>query len=151
MTAWPVVKSGLVALLPTLAGWGSAPGRRAVSVYNGPVVTGDAPTTFVTVGFVPGEDFGGSYEQDRGLGDMPIETGAIRSELVCSDGGTDMPAVEARAFDLIDALQAAVDADPTLGVLPQGSTSSLAVDVQPSQTTGGAVQRLTVTLTYVAR
>lgn len=145
MTAWPTVKNRLVALLPTLPGWSGVP------VYNGPVVSGDAPTSFVTVGFVPGEDFGGSYEQDRGLGDIPTETGTIRSELVCSDGGTDLPAVEARAFALLDAWQSEVDRDPTLGVLRQGSTSSLAVNVQPSQTTGGAVQRLTVTLTYVAR
>lgn len=145
MIAWPIVKNRLVALLPTLTGWS------ITSVYNGPVVTGDAPTEFVTVGYVPGEDFGGSFEQARGLGDLPEETGAIRSEIVCSDGDTDMPTVEARAFELADAWQAEVDRDPTLGVLPQGSTTSLAVDVQPAQTTGGAVQRLTVTLSYFAR
>lgn len=145
MTVWPAVKNRLVELLPTLAGWDK------VSVYNGPVVTGAAPTTFLTVGFVPGEDFGGSYEQDRGLGDAPLELGTIRSELVCSLGGTDLPAVEALAFELMDAWQAEVDRDPTLGVMRQGSTSTLTVDVEPSQTTGGAVQRLTVTLSYTAR
>lgn len=145
MTAWPSVKSRLVALLPTLPGWAG------VSVYNGPVVTGDAPTSFATVGFVPGEDFGGSYEQERGAGDAPLEVGTVRTEIVVSDGGTDLPAVESRAFALMDAWQAEVDRDPRLGVLRQGSTSALTVDVQPSQTTGGAVQRLTATLSYTAR
>jgi hypothetical protein len=116
------------------------------------VVTGEAPTEFFTVGFLPGEDNAGSYEQDRGLGDVPVESGTVLAELVCSSGAaSDMPTVEARAFVLMDALQAAVDADPTLGVLRGGSSASLAVDVQPAQTTSGAVQRLTVTLSYVAR
>jgi hypothetical protein len=145
MTAWPQVKARLVALAPTLTGWS------AISAYNGPVVSGEAPTDFFTVGFVPGEDFGGSYEQDRGLGDIPTESGTIRCELVCSSGDTDMPAVEARAFALVAALQAEVDRDPTLGVLRHGSTVTLAVDVQPQQTTGGAVQRLAVTVNYLAR
>ena len=145
MTAWPVVKGRFAVLAAGLSGWSQ------VSVYNGPVVTGEAPTEFFTVGFVPGEDFGGSYEQDRGLGDVPQEVGTVRSELVCSSGDTDMVTVEARAFALVDALQAAVDADPTLGVMRSGSTSALSVDVQPQQTTAGAVQRLVVTVSYIAR
>jgi hypothetical protein len=145
MTAWPSVKAALVGLVPSLSGWSS------VAVYSGPVVTGDAPTEFFTVGYVPGEDFGGIYEQARGPGDLPVEEGTVRSELVCSSGSArDMPMVEARAFALVDALQAAVDRDPTLGVLRQGSTVALAVDVQPQQLTSGAVQRLAVTLTYSA-
>jgi hypothetical protein len=139
------VKARLVALLPTLSGWSGVP------AYNGPVVTGDAPTEYATVGYVKDEDFGGSFEQDRGLGDVPVENGTVRTEIVCWTGATDHPAVLARAFVLYDAWQAWVDGDPTLGVLKQGSTSSLSVDVLPAQTTGGAVQRLAVTLTYLAR
>lgn len=146
MTAWPLVKARLAALAPTLTGWSG------VRSYNGPVVTGEAPTEFFTVGFVVGEDFAGSYGQDRGAGDMPMESGTVQSELVCWSGAaTDMPVVEARAFALVDALQAEIDRDPTLGVLARGSTSSLSVDVQPAQATSGAVQRLTVTLSYLAR
>jgi hypothetical protein len=144
--AWPVVKARLAVIADGLSEWS------ATSVYNGPVVTGDAPTEFFTVGFLPTDDAAGSYEQDRGLGDVPRESGTVLSELVCSSGAaSDMPTVEAHAFSLLAALQTAVDADPTLGVLRQGSTSSLSVDVQPAQTTSGAVQRLTVTLSYVAR
>lgn len=147
--AWPLVKRRLVAHLPSLAGWAD------VEVFDGPPVTGDVPTDFVTVGFVLGEDFAGSYEQTRNgenswQGALE-EVGTIRSELVCATGEVDLADVESRAFALVDAWEAWVSADETLGVLGPSSTASLAVDVQPAQTTGGAVQRLTVTLSYLAR
>ncbi len=146
--AWPVVKRRLVVLLPTLPGWSQ------VAVFNGPPVTGDAPSDYCTVGYVPGEDFGGSYEQTRNgtawQGALE-ETGTIRSEIVCATGDVDLAAVEARAFALADAWEAEISRDETLGVLYPSSTSSLAVDVQPVQTTSGAAQRLVVTLTYFSR
>jgi hypothetical protein len=147
--SWPLVKRRLVALLPTLPGWAT------VTVYDGPPVTADAPTEFCTVGYVEGEDFGGSYEQTRnGEGAWQgalQETGTVRCELALGSGDpADLPALEVRAFALVDAWEAWVSADETLGVLGKASTSSLAVDVQPVQNTGGAAQRLTVTLTYLA-
>jgi hypothetical protein len=57
MTAWPLVLGRLLTLLPTLSGW------TGVAVYDGPPVTADVPIDYVTVGWVPGEDFGGSFEQ----------------------------------------------------------------------------------------
>lgn len=152
-TAWPLVAARTVAmvteLLASVDGWDK--GR----VYDGPPVTGDAPTSFVTVGFVLGEDNAGSYEQTRnGDGGWQFalqETGTVLSEVVCSTGDVDLPTVRARAFALVDAWEAAVSADETLGVLGPSSISSLSVDVQPAQTTAGAVQRLTVTLSYLAR
>lgn len=144
--AWPVIVDRLVVVLPTLAGWAGVP------VYDGPPVTGEDPPDFVTVGYVAGEDFGGSYEQTPPAGPWLIEeTGTIRSQIVCSTGGVDLPAMRARAFALADAWQAWVTSDPTLGVLNPSSTAALAVDVEPVQTTNGAVQRLVVTLTYLAR
>jgi hypothetical protein len=147
--AWPLVKRRLVVLLPTLPGWAGA------TVYDGPPVTGDAPTVYCTVGYVEGEDFGGSYEQTRnGEGAWQgalQESGTVRCELVLWSGDpADLPALEARAFALVDAWEASVSRDERLGVLGPSSTSSLAVDVQPVQNTGGAAQRLTVTLTYLS-
>ena len=143
--AWPAVVDRLVGLLPTLPDWSG------VTVYDGPPVTADAPPEYVTVGFVDGVDFGGTYEQARGPGDCPEELGTVRSEVVAWTGDTDLPGLRARGFELVNAWERALHNDPTLGVLPQGSTASLAVDVAPAQTTAGAVQRLTVTLTYTAR
>lgn len=147
--AWPALVNRLVAHLPTLPGWSG------VSVYDGPPVTADAPTDYVTVGFVVGEDFGGAYEQTRngdgGWQGALEESGTVRSEVVCSTGDVDMPSVRARAFALVDAWEAWVSADERLGVLGPSSISSLSVDVQPAQTTSGSVQRLAVTLVYLAR
>ena len=141
MTAWPTVKDRLAVLLPSLPGWSVA------SVYNGHVLTGDTPTTFVTVGYVPGEDFAGSFEQTYTPGGMLEEVGTVRSEIVCGAGDDDLPGMQALAFALFDAWQAEVTRDGSLGVL-NGGSASLAVDVQPAQTTDGAVQRLVVTLSY---
>lgn len=144
--AWPLIKRRLVEHLPNLPGWSQ------VAVYDGPPVTGDSPTDFVTVGFVRGEDFAGSYEQTPPVGPWSMEeAGTLRSELVCATGDTDLPGMELRAFALVDAWQEWVTADPKLGVLNPSSTASLAVDVQPQQTTAGAVQRLVVTVSYLAR
>lgn len=147
--AWPLVKRRLVELLPTLPGWSG------VAVYDGPPVTADAPDAYCTVGYVVGEDFGGSYEQTRtaegGWEGCLEEAGTIRSEVVCATGNVDLPAMELRAFQLVDAWEAEVSRDETLGVLHPSASASLAVDVQPLQTDRGTVQRLTVTLTYLAR
>lgn len=142
---WQVVINRLVASLPTLPGWST------VSIFDGPPVTGDAPRDYVTVGFVSGEAFAGTYDRLRGEANLVEETGTIRSELVCLTGDVDLPTVRARAFALADAWEAWVEADQTLGVLGPSATASLAVDVAPAQTTEGAEQRLVLTLTYFSR
>lgn len=148
--AWPRVVDRLVSWLPSLPGWSQ------VTVYDGLPVTGDNPTTFVTVGYVEGEDFGGTYEQTRngedGWQGALEESGTVRCELVCWTGDTDLPGRRSAAFALVDAWEAGVSADETLGgVLGRSSSSSLAVDVQPVQNSNGAAQRLTVTLSYFTR
>lgn len=145
MSAWPLIVDRLLVLLPTLPGWSQ------VAVYDGPPVTADAPTSFVTVGFVLDEDNAGSFEPLPTLGDLDEESGSVVSEIVCTTGDVDLPSVRARAFALFDAWKDAIERDPTLGVLSQSSTTSLTVDVRPAQTTSGAVQRLAVTLGYLAR
>jgi hypothetical protein len=85
MTAWPLVLGRLLTLLPTLSGW------TGVAVYDGPPVTGDAPTDYATVGFVVGEDFGGSFEIVDEPGGMLTENGTVRTEIVCVTGDVDLP------------------------------------------------------------
>ena len=143
MTAWPQVVDGLLSLLPTLPGWSG------VAVYDGQPVTSSVPANYVTVGFTVNEDFPGTGQDDYGLGDIPEETGIVRSDLVCWTGGTDMPAMRARAFELYDAWRDSLRADPSMGV--DGVTASAAFDAQPQQTTNGAVFRLVVTVNYTAR
>jgi hypothetical protein len=144
VTAWPLVRRRLLALV------GALPSAAAFVVYDGPPVTGDAPTDYVTVGYRLGEDIAGGFE--RGVEDnCPTELGTVVSEVVCSTGNVDLLSVEARAFALVDDWQNAVDADQTLGVLPAPSTCSLTVDVQPAQNNAGSEQRLIVTLTYLSK
>lgn len=146
MAAWPLVVNRLVAVLPTLSGWSG------VTVYDGQMVTGDSPADFVTVGFVPGEDFAGSYEQARPEAWAVEETGTVRSQLVSQVGDQNQtPARRARVFALADAWEQWVTADPTLGVLAPSSTASLSVDVEPVQNSAGSAARLIVTVSYLAR
>lgn len=143
--AWPLVRNQLVAHLPALTGW------TGVTVVNGQPITAADVGDLVTVGFVRTEDFAGSYEQTYSLGGLLEEVGTIRSEVSCATGADDLPSVQIRAFVLVDAWEAWITSDPTLGVLPQSSSASLAVDVEPLQDSQGTEQRLVVTLNYTAR
>jgi hypothetical protein len=144
-TQWPVLKARLVELLPTLAGW-------PTSVYDGPPVTGDNPTTYATVGYQFGQDEAGSFRHERhGNGFQVVETGDVRGELVCRSGDSTTQAVEVEAFGLLDALDAAIRADQTLGVLPVASTTNLSVSVAPEANQSGAVVRLRFSLEYETR
>jgi hypothetical protein len=140
--AWPLVVDRLVALLPTLPGWSQ------VTVYDGPPATADTPTSFITVGYVPGEDFAGTCEQSYLPGGLLSEIGSVRCELAVWSGDDALASHRAAAFALIDALGAVVGG--TLGVLPQGSSTSLSVDPQPVQNAAGSAQRAVVTVNYTA-
>lgn len=145
MTAWPTVVSRLLQALPELDGWAQ------VKVFDGPPVTRSDPAAYCTVGYVLNEDFGGSYERNRGEGNLPTETGSVRCELVCKTGKTDVASVRARAFAYVDAMQAWVDTDPRLGALSPGSTADLSVDVEPVQNDAGAAVRVALSVNYIAR
>ena len=140
---WPLVHARLVALVE---GLDPAPD----ATYDGPPVTGDSPTTYATVGYVYGEDSAGEFTTDTTNSYQIAETGSVRGEFVATDGAPDaLSAVRAKAFALTDALEAAVRSDRTLGgVLSAQGTATLRVDVVPSQTTSGAMQRLSFTLDY---
>jgi hypothetical protein len=140
--ALPLVIDATVALLPTLPGWSG------VTVYDGPQITGDTPHNYATVGYVDGEDFGGTFEAIPLLGDLLEEVGSLRSELVCWTGDVDFPAMRARAFALFNAWNAAVQDDVSLG--GKVAAASLSGEVVPVQNDKGSAVRLVVTLSYTA-
>ena len=141
-TQWPLVVARLLTLLPTLPGWA------AVSVLDGPLISADVPTDYVTVGYVD-NDQAGSYTQTQDPnGFQYIETGTVRSQLNCTTGDTDLMGMRTRVFALMDAIEAAVRADRRLGVLSAAGTSELDVDVLSLQNSAGTAQQLTFTLHY---
>lgn len=143
MTAWPLVVAALVDLLPTLPGWDD------VEVYDGPPVTEDAPTAWVTVGFVDDEDAGSYNEELSPLGNVfTIESGEVRCSLNVVSGEVSLATVRASAFALVDELRESMREDPTLGVLPAGSTTGLEVRVASAQNSQGSGQRLDLNVTY---
>jgi hypothetical protein len=141
--ALPLVIDATLALLPTLSGWSQ------VTVYDGPQVTGDTPRDYVTVGFVDGEDFGGTFDPIPGLGDLLEEAGSLRSEIVCWTGDVDFPGMRTRAFALFNAWNAAVQDDVSLGGVV--TAASLSGEVVPVQNDKGSAVRLVATLAYTAR
>lgn len=146
MALWPQVASGLVTLLPTLPAFADVP------VYDGAPLSGDSTASYVAVGWVLDEDGGGtcSFVQS-GDGWHQTETGEVRCEVYSSNGDGDLAAARTAAFGLVEAVQAAIGTDRTLGgVLPVGSSCDLSVDVVPTQNSSGAGQLLVMSLSYVS-
>lgn len=144
MVAWATVKDRLVVALPAVVG-------ASVSVIDGPVVTGNAPSAYITVGYAPSAtgDSSGTFSQDVGPdGFSATETGSVVCELAAVTGSTTIP----DAFATFDLIAAWVQADMTLGgVLEVGSTCTVSAVVVQEQTRAGAVQRLVVSINYFTR
>lgn len=143
---WPLITAKLLQILPTLSGWANVP------VYDGPPVTGDDPPDYATVGYTgPSDPHAGNYQthQDASGGQW-VEQGIIRCHLTCQSGDAqELPVVRARAFALSDAFEAYVRNDRRLGgVLSQGSSCDLTVDVEPVENADGVAQSLYLTLQY---
>jgi hypothetical protein len=142
--AWPTVRARLAVQLPTVLG-------SSVTVYDGPVVSGEAPPSYLTIGDTPSTDdeTGGTFTQEVGPdGFLVTETGTVLAELAAVSGDATVPDVFA-SFDLIAAW---LQADMTLGgVLRPGSTCTVQAAVAQAQTSVGAVQRLILTFNYFTR
>ena len=140
---WPLVVARLLTLLPTLPGWS------AVTVIDGPLVSADVPTDYVTVGYVEGDNAGAYTTTQDPNGSQWAEAGTVRSQLNCVTGDADLAGMRTRVFALADAFEASVRADRTLGgVLCTYGTSELDVDVLSLQNSSGTAQQLTFTLRY---
>ena len=143
--AWPAVRAHLAASLPGAVG-------ALVTVYDGPVVSGDSPTTYLVIAARPSstDPSGGSFDQQVGSdGFTAYESGTVACELGGVTGDTTVPDV----FATFDAIASLVQGDQTLGgILLPGSTVTVGVDdVVEQQTTSGAVQRLLLAFRYTTR
>jgi hypothetical protein len=142
--AWPLIRDRVLSAVPPLL--------TGVTVWDGRVVTQAKPASWLTVGYQPStvEDSAGSYEQSPSQvgGYAAEENGTLLMEAGARTGSTETP----DAFGIADVVHGWVDGDMTLGgLLPQGSTASVAVQVVEAQQKAGAVQRLLITLTYFTR
>jgi len=139
---WPRVKSWVAAKLPTLPGWSS------VTVFAGTPTTGDSPQAYATVGYVRDGE-AGSYSQTRSDdGFRWVENGELHCQLVCTSGDMTPGTFEASVFALIDALEANLRADRSLGgTLPPDSQVDLDVTVQ--QFIQGTAATLVLTIRYL--
>lgn len=140
---WPNVLNWLTTTVPTLAGWS------AVTVFDGPPVTGDNPFVYFTVGYVSG-DQAGSYTQAQDPSGFQLqETGEVKCELVINNGDGSVPAARAQGFALLDAIEAAIRADRRLaGTLPPQSDVTTAVDVLSVENAAGAAEAFVFTVHY---
>jgi hypothetical protein len=142
--AWNQVRDRLASALPVALG-------PTVKVYNGPAVSNENPSSYLTVGHAPStnDESAGRFDQEVGPdGFSAAETGNVLCELAAVTGNSVVPSV----FDTFAALAAWVQSDMTLGgALSPGSTCTVAADVVQEQTTSGAVQRLVVSVNYFTR
>lgn len=144
---WPVVRSRLITLLPTL------PGFTGVVVSDGRPMSDADADAIVAVGYSTSTTGAGAYTTDSaGEPDgMRSETGTVVCEFATRNADEDQADSTADAFALVAALDTSVRADQRLGVLPVSSTTNLAVDVAAAQNQTGAVTRLIVSVNYFAR
>lgn len=142
--AWQAVRAALVSGLSSVI-------DGSIVVYDGPVVSGDAPEAYLTVAHSPTSDaaLSGEFRQEVGPdGFSATETGTVLAELGAVTGDTEIPSV----FETFAVVAGWVQSDMTLGgVLSPGSTCTVAAQVAQAQTTAGAVQRLVLTFSYFTR
>lgn len=123
----------------------------SVKVYDGPVVTGENPPSYLTVGHVPSasETGAGTFTQDVGPdGYSASESGTVACELAASTGSTVIPNV----FTTFGTISSWMQADMSLGgILTEDATCTAAANVVQAQTKAGAVQRLLITISYTTR
>lgn len=135
--------------------WGADPDLSAVEVADGPQVNSDAANEWLFVGFdgdAPDEGSEGlTAEQDlMAFLKTKQETGEITNAVVVRDGGTDIPSLRARAFQILSDAEDALRADMTLGNLVMHAYVSEHT-YMPAQTTQGAKVRVVFTVTYQAQ
>jgi hypothetical protein len=136
---WPLVQARLVELLPDLLPDG-------VVVFDGPSAGGEkGAKQYATVGATSDGD-GGSYEQPDSpvSGNFRQERGEVLCELVDWSGDVSVAAKRTEVFGWADLLEASIRADQRLGVLPAGSTSTLAGQLVMTPTAA----RLVVAISY---
>ena len=132
--------------------WQSVSGPRVV---DGPQVNAESLPEWLFVGFDgadPGEgNEGASADQEwMAFARIKQEQGEITCAAVVVSGEADIPAVRARADDIISDAEGLLRADPTLGGLVMQAGLSRQIFF-PMQTDKGAKARVVFTVTYQAQ
>lgn len=147
--AWPSVVGGVM----TVAA-GAVSGARVV---RGLDVSGD-PSDVVMVGIqdiqVPDWASAGSFQQTmQTFGGNREEVGTVNGLILARDGGGDQALAGATAFGYLASLEAAVRADPTLGLTGFGYVVAemSSGDVTESQNDEGAATVLSFVISYKVR
>jgi hypothetical protein len=145
-TAWPAVLAALVA---------AAGDACAVPVADGDMLDQDQHPAWIELGITVGEDGRagsiGARHHDLGRSSPPrAESGRIEGTIVAQSGDTALAPVQAVAFGALDALAAAVRANPTLGVDGVLWVEVAAAEVFRGRTSDGAFVELRIAATYEA-
>lgn len=139
---WPHVVQYLVDTLPTLPGWDQ------VYVSDGPMNTRADPGDVALVGHVT-DDTAGSFTLLHEYDYLMTEDGVVRVELTCKTGADSLVLMRTRAFVLLDALDAHLRADQTLGgLLTNGVSAWLSAGDVLSVVGSGAAQNVVCTVSY---
>ncbi|MGW4886909.1 hypothetical protein [Streptomyces murinus] len=141
------------AFLASLVG---APGLETVRVVDGPIVSDSAAGEWVFIGYdadPEGEMMTAQTIQEwAGIGARAKnETITLTCSILVQRGSTDVRAVRVRTFEIFAAVEAAVRADPSLG-LPKPTVCSISeTTLRTEQTDRGIQGRLPFTLTCTTR
>lgn len=157
----PTLIDGLVAVYATalaLAGFDEFGLAAPVQVNDGPIPAQQLPAEVVIVGDnADDDDDAPSAFSDRGWAGLGAkkrdETGEIQCAVITQTGDGTFKAIRDRAFALLELLEVALTADPTVG----GATGTpgwayiTAGPLRETLTPQGAVVRIPFTVSYRAR
>ncbi len=123
-----------------------------VVVYSGPKPTADYAQEYLCVAFDPeGAEAVTTEQEISPMGNRWVqEDGTVTCSITCWSGDDDFAALLVRADDLLDLADAALVANPTLGVLSSGNFARVLGRTSMTQTSDGtgSLVRLAFTVTY---
>ena len=115
MTAVPAALDALVSLV------GSDAGFTGVRVFDGPWVVRPSDPDVIVIGWTPDERAPVAFVETPVLGSSESSF-SVRGLVSSWTGDDNMPAVRARADDLLETLRVALRADPSLGEVVTSAT-----------------------------
>jgi hypothetical protein len=142
---WAAVVDYLLTLLPTLSGWSQ------VAVYDTDPITSDTPAAYAVVARTSDDNTSGSFIRSEQPSGLILESGTVRVHIVTRTGDIDPAGMRVSGFALLNAMEAALLADQTLGgILGVLGTLDLTVDILSVAATGGVAQSLIVSTNYTS-
>jgi len=135
--------------------WQGTAGLSTVQVVDSAQVNADPSTEWLFVGHdgseaIEGYEVISAQQTWLSFNRVKQENAEVTCAFIVIDGGTDIPALRARAGGYLSAAEDAVRADPMLGGLVMVS-SVTSLRYMPVITTAGAKVRLVFTVTYQAQ